>query len=110
MAMKRLAVLAAAAALGLSGLAYAGDAPRGEEPNAVRVSHADLDLTRADDSEALLSRLSYAAQRACAAEEVTRPNAAARRAIAQCHRDAVEAALAQLGAPMPQRLYAAREM
>jgi UrcA family protein len=78
-----------------------------DNDRAVPVRYADLDLSRADDAAALLSRLRSAAGRACAIDEVRRPGAALSRAMQDCREEAVARAVAQLNSPELTRLYAA---
>jgi UrcA family protein len=100
-----------AAAMALTAFPAAADEIRAADSSharAVSVRYADLDLSRTEDAEALLSRLTFATTRACAVDETARPNSSARRAAAACREAALSEAVARLDAPELTRLYADR--
>ncbi len=104
--MKRLIVAAAFLAFGV---VSAGARTTGEDANAQQlfsVNYEDLDLSRSEDAEMMLSRLRYASMRACEDEAVTRPHVSARRAIQECRAQAVRDAVAKINAPALHRAYA----
>lgn len=107
--MKRL-MLAASLALALGVLpATADPVETAQGPaEAVPVAFADLDLTRAEDAAALMSRLQVATARACSASAVPRPSPATLRAIDACRAEAMDAAVARINAPELTRLHDAR--
>lgn len=90
------------------GAASALAQPNDGEARAVPVRYADLDLSQTEDAQSLLSRLRYAAMRACAAEMQNQEGPAARRAIAECRDSAVAAAVAQIGETELTRLHQAQ--
>ncbi|MEZ5994308.1 MAG: UrcA family protein [Hyphomonadaceae bacterium] len=76
---------------------------------AISVNYEDLDLNRTEDAASLLSRLRYAAMRACEVDAMQRPGPAARRAINECRNAALEQAVADANEPELARLYAERQ-
>ncbi|MGE3248802.1 MAG: UrcA family protein [Hyphomonadaceae bacterium] len=105
MAMR--AILAAALVFAVAAPAFAHE--RGEAGLVeISVRHDDLDLTRAEDAEQMMSRLRAAAARACAAPEIERPTPAARREMQACRDEALEAAVAALDQEQLARLHQTR--
>lgn len=97
----------AAAVLGamIAAPASAREASASDQARAIPVNYADLDLQQSTDAEALFSRLRYAASRACEAQ-FSQPGPAARRAIAACEAQALDAAVTRLNQPELTRLHA----
>ncbi len=105
--MKRF-VIATVLAISVSASpVLAEEARHNQDARLVTVSHSDLDLSRADDAASLLSRLRYAATRACEVEGVRSESPALRRAVEQCRTDAVAEAVAQINSPPLTRLHQA---
>ncbi len=77
--------------------------PVAERETSVRVN--SLDLTREADAGLMLQRLQRAAHSVCDAPEVSRPSAAARRAMEACRHEALAEAISLLDAPVVTRLY-----
>ena len=73
------------------------------------VQHGDLDLSQQDDAAALLSRLRYAAMRACEVSAIERPGASLRRQIRQCQDAALGEAVAETNAPAVAQLYSEQQ-
>lgn len=105
--MKRL-VFTALLSVCLAGAAAAQGPDLAAEARAIPVQYADLDLSSARDADALLSRLRYAALRACGGDQIDRAGPATRRAIESCREQAVERAVAQLDEPALSERYAAQ--
>ncbi|MGE0596910.1 MAG: UrcA family protein [Hyphomonadaceae bacterium] len=102
----RIAILSACVLM--LGAASAMAQPNDGEARAVPVRYADLDLNNSSDAQSMLSRLRYAAMRACAAEMQNQEGPGARRAIAECRDSAVEAAVAQIDEAELTRLHQAQ--
>lgn len=106
--MKRTATLIAAAAMIFSAFAAA---PASAATSGVRtetVRYADLNLNSQAGAHAMLSRIDYAARRACFSMTGPMP-LTSRAAIRACRTDAMANAVDTLNAPMVSAMYYGRE-
>jgi UrcA family protein len=97
--------IAAAALAVFATPALAEDQAQEGQARAVPVSYLDLDIEHADDAQALLSRLRYAATRACEVSAEVRPGPALRRRVEECRSAALDEAVAQADSAEVTRLH-----
>lgn len=98
--IRKHSVLTEIVLIGFAALAYVSSAafaaPFPDEPRTVRVSYADLDLSKRSDSAALTRRLHAAAAKVCRTPAIAAELLAAR--VQKCHDAAVRKALEQVAA------------
>jgi UrcA family protein len=104
--------VAIALAVVLAPMGANAHAERDRETVRVAVAFGDLDLSRPEDARVMAKRIDKAAARACGGDPRLGPGpwlaaSWAVEAFEECHRDAVRAAVAQLGAPRVAEAYAA---
>lgn len=79
-----------------------------DEAVAVRVSHADLDLSRPRSAAVMLNRLERASLNACGASPFSYYQVKDEVRRSACYRDSLDRAVADLGAPGVTAAYQAR--
>lgn len=102
---KRLIAVGFCLALVAGGSALAEPQTPAPNERAVPVRYTDLDLSQRADAEALLSRLRYAAMRACEVNAVSRPGPRLRRAIEECRTAALDDAVDDAGSTELSQLH-----
>lgn len=93
--MQRSLMLALASCVALGFMAAAPASAEARAPTAQIVHYSDLNIDRASGARTLLRRINHAARVACG-DHMGRTNFGERRAIRQCEREAVEAAVAKI--------------
>jgi UrcA family protein len=96
---------AVAAALSIPAAALAGEPG---PPPSERVAYGDLDLGADAGAVAMLKRINRAATEVCSRQAEAGSTADVMARFEACHREAVERAIAQLGAPSVLAAYEAR--
>jgi UrcA family protein len=104
--MKR-AVLGITLALALPAAAH--PLPFDDIVTRVRVVYSDLDLNRRGDAAIMLGRLDRAAMFACGATALSSHAVRGAARSSECFREALDRAVAELGAPAVSALYRQRE-